>query len=248
MATNRKSTLKPAGWLAVVVLAVLGIGLIGLLVRPLTEPIRTLPEVGAVGTLNPTITPYVKPSVTPVPSATPLPGGWTQEKGLNGQLVFVPPAETQKQILEVLNAVVACGHVEDAPDKVLLALPNKQTACDTAKGLSAWAVSQPQHRVMTNSREINKFGPVNPIQCADFKTCTVARAKLDLLGFISNEIDVCQSLLKKETAPCIYRGKLANSKPYQMFILTIVKQGDGTWKANTWTSEELPGPPPSPSG
>ena len=62
------------------------------MIRPLTEPIRTLPEVGATGTLNPTITPYVKPSVTPAPSATPLPDGWTQEKGLSGQLVFVPSA------------------------------------------------------------------------------------------------------------------------------------------------------------
>ena len=49
MTTHRKSSLKPAGWLGLAVLAVLGLGLIGLLIRPLTEPIRSLPEGGAGG-------------------------------------------------------------------------------------------------------------------------------------------------------------------------------------------------------
>lgn len=242
MTTHRKSTLKPAGWLGLAVLAVLGLGLIGLLIRPLTEPIRSLPEVGAgsAGTLNPTITPYVKPSLTLAPGATPLPAGWTQAPGLNGQLVFVPSAEIQQQITAAFEAVWACELVEDAPDSTLRKL-DLTALCTAARLNSTDAISV--GRGQGNAVEIVTSGRLNPIECASLTTCDMARAKLEVKGVVLFG-DVCTQV--KQSSPCIVRQGLTGLQPYQLRLATLALQEDGTWKVVNWTTVKLPGPPPSP--
>ena len=234
----RKSTLKPAGWLGIVVLAALALGLIGLLVRPLTEPIRSLPEVGAgAGTVHPTITPYVKPSVTPAPSATPLPGGWTQTKSLNGQLVFVPPAEVEQEIKAAFEAVWGCNFVEDAPDATLKKT-EQATLCQVAyrKAITGVKID------LGNAIEIVTAGPLNPVQCATMTRCDLARAKLEVKGVVLFG-DICTQV--KQSSPCIARQGVSGLEPYQLWLATVARQEDGTWKVVKWISEKLPGPPPS---
>ena len=239
MTTHRKSTLKPAGWLGVVILAVLGSGLLGLLIRPLTEPIRSLPT-GGTGTVQPTITPYVKPSVTPVPSATSLPVGWTPATGLNGQRVFRPPTEVEQQIVAAFEAVWACELVADAPDSTLRKL-DRTALCTAARLNSTGEVSA--GRGAGNAIEIVASGRLNPIECASVKACSLARAKLAVKGVVLFG-DVCTQV--KQSSPCIVRHGLTGLQPYQLRLATIALQEDGTWQVVNWTTVKLPGPPPSP--
>ena len=237
MTNQQKSKLTPAGWLAVVVVAVLLFGTGGLLLRPLAEPIRALPEARTVvGTLPATITPYVKPSATPVPTATPLPGGWTQTKGLNGQTVFVPPAEIEQEIVAAFNAAWGCSFVEDAPDATL-EKTDQAALCQAAysKAITGIEIG------FGNTIEIVTAGPLNPIQCATLTNCDLARAKLEVNGVVLFG-DICTQV--KQSSPCIARQGVSGLEPYQLWLASVARQEDGTWKLVKWKSEKLPGPPP----
>lgn len=235
---QQTSKLTPAGWLAVVVVAVLLVGVGGLLLRPLGEPIRALPEAGlAVGTIPPTITPYVKPSVTPAPTATPLPGGWTQAKGLNGQMVFVPPAGVEQEIKAAFEAAWACNFIEDAPDAILQTT-DQSMLCQIAysKAITGAKIG------FGNAIEIVTAGPVNPIQCATLTSCELARAKLEVKGVVLFG-EICTQVNK--SSPCVARQGVSGLESYQLWLATVGRQEDGTWKVVKWVSEKLPGPPPS---
>lgn len=239
--SNRKATLKPAGWLAVVVLAGLVIGLIGVFVQPLTDPFRGLPASGSgavVGTLHPTITPYVAPSITPVPSATPLPDGWTQAKSLSGQVVFVPPPDIEQVIKAAFNTAWACEWVEDAPDADLRQI-DQTTLCRAAREVALAEVTVG----LGNDIEIITAGPLNPIQCATLTSCDLARAKLEVRGVVLFG-GICDQV--KQSSPCVVRQGLSGLEPNQLRLATIARQEDGTWKIVKWIKEKLPGPPPAP--
>lgn len=232
--------LKPAGWLAVAILVVLVVGAAGMMLRSLTAPIRELPPAGATPIkVNPTITPYRAPTKTSVPSATPLPAGWTQGRGLNGQTVFVPPAEVQAEIKAAFMAVLNCDHVEDTSDADLLAQPGKVVLCEQATQASIAGFPMYYWRRVRNGREINKFGPINPIECATLRTCTVVRAKLGVMGVMVTE-DVPE--------PSIYRGEIKGQgpyEPYELYTATVVFEEE-RWKVADLAVQKLPGPPPSP--
>jgi hypothetical protein len=74
----------PLGWLFIGFFAVIAVSLVVLAIRPLTYPIRSLPTGIEAKSTAPTITPYLKPTDVAAPTSTPLPGGWTQGKSLNG--------------------------------------------------------------------------------------------------------------------------------------------------------------------
>ncbi len=233
---SKRPRLKPGGWLAVGVLAVLIVGGISGLIRPLTEPIRNLSNTGAVYS---TITPYAPPTQPSLASATPLPEGWTRQSGLSGQPILVPPAKVQQQIEATFETALACRIVADAPDADLLQQPDKATLCDRAQAVSS--VSLAADRV-DNAREIVTLGALNPVQCDSTTRCTLAQAKLAVKGVILYG-EVCHQI--KQASPCVVREGLSGLQPYQLQILTL-QQEAGTWHVSRWIVERLPGPPPSP--
>ena len=240
--TTKKSLfkrVKPLGWLFIAFCAVIAVSLLALIIQPLTYPIRTLPTGAEAKSLAPTITPYVKPTHTVAPTQTPLPGGWTQGKSLNGSPVLVPPEDIKASILEMFDAVVQCNYLEDAPDSKLLAAPDKQTVCATAQQSAVISVTA------INIREITKLGPVNPVQCSDLNTCTIARAKNGFLGAGLNDKKSCGK--HYANGCCVYRGTdTSGLEPYLILIATVTHQEDGSWKISEINKEKLPGPPPSP--
>jgi len=236
--SNHRTHLKPGGWLAVGVLAVLIVGALIVLIRPLTDPIRDLPTAGNTAR-HATITPYVSPTLTPVASATPLPAGWTQQPGLNGQSVLVPPDAIKQQIEAAFETALACRFVEDAPDAELLKQPDKVTLCDQAQAVSTLSFAADR---ADNTREIVTLGVLNPVQCQSVTHCTLAQAKLAIKGVILYG-EVCGQI--KQASPCIVREGLSGLQPYQLHILTL-QQEAGIWHVARWDIEPLPGPPPSP--
>src|SRR5450756_518159 len=98
--------IKPVGWLAIAVLTVLFVGLALLLIKPLTYPIRSLPAAGStIDRSIVTITPYREPTLTPAPSATPLPAGWTQATDPDGKPYLVSPADTEQAVRSAFETV-----------------------------------------------------------------------------------------------------------------------------------------------
>ncbi len=234
--SNHRARLKPGGWLAVGVLAMLIIGGISGLLRPLTEPIRHLSN---GGTVYPTITPYVPPTLTPVASATPLPAGWTRQLGLNGQAVLVPPDVIKDQIEAAFETALACRLVADASDADLLQQADKATLCDRAQAVSTLSLAADR---VDNTREIVTLGVLNPVQCDSTTRCTLAQAKLAIKGVILYG-EVCRQI--RQASPCVVRQGLSGLQPYQLQIL-ILHQEAGIWLVSRWAVERLPGPPPSP--
>ncbi|HKZ86613.1 MAG TPA: hypothetical protein VJ793_23525 [Anaerolineae bacterium] len=246
MNTQNKTRIKPAGWLAIVVLAALAIGVLGTLIRPLTA--QPLPASEVIGTIEPRTPTPDRRAPTPLGGAqaatTPLPEGWTlKTEQLSGKTYFAPPAEVEQQIIEAFNAVLACYYAEDADDTTLLQQPDKNALCASAqqRSTSGFATTiEP-----STFREINILGPINPVRCTDMTTCTVARAKLQVKGAILFDAASCQKL--NQTAPCAYRNsEIKGLTPYQLHIATVTLQEDKTWKVADWAIEQLPEPPPSP--
>jgi hypothetical protein len=236
MNTQKPTRIKPAGWLAIGVLAVLGIGVLGTLIRPLTA--QPLPAVEAIGTLEPrTPTPDRHE-----PTSTPLPAGWTMKNDVTGAYL-APSADVEQQVKEAFEAVFACYYTEDMDDASLRQQPDKDTLCALAQQHST-----PEFATTLESstfREINTLGPINPVHCLDATTCTVARAKLEVKGAILFDAAGCQKL--NQTAPCAYRNsEIKGLTPYQLHIATVTLQEDQTWKVTDWAIEQLPEPPPSP--
>lgn len=228
--------LKPAGWLAIVVIAVLVVGCVGVLMQPVThQPV----PLTAIMTPLPTWTKV--PIDTPVPRATPLPIGWTQQRGIDGKPFLAPPVEIETQIKNAFAAVLACNYVEDAADSALKQQPDKTTLCDQAQrsaggGFTVW-------QLLRNGREIDTFGPLNPVQCQSVTTCTIARAKLAVTGVLVTTAADCKKM--NSTAPCVYRGAVKGPEPYELLIAAVSLE-EGQWKVTHLDVQKLPAPPSSP--
>ncbi len=232
--TRRPTRLKPAGWLALIVLVALIVGAAGLLIRPLTtQPVAFSEAITPLPTWTPT------PDRRP-PTPTPLPEGWARRTNALGEYL-APPPDVEQQIKEAFAAVLACNYAEDAPDDVLKQQPDKTTLCQAAQQVAGAGFTV--YQFLRDAREVDAFGPVNPVRCADNAICTVARVKLEVKGVIGYAAGQCQAV--GETAPCVYRGPVQDLLPYELFIATVTLE-DGKWKVVDLTKQKLPEPLASP--
>ncbi len=228
--------IKPVGWLALAVFAVLFFSLALLLLRPILSPGISLAN---ALTPPPTWTPVLlTPTRTPVPSATPLPTGWTQQIGLNGQPYLAPPADVEQTVRTAFETVTGCFSVQDAKDAVLLKY-DRASVCQKAQQIA------PQYTrnlgdVVT---VVSKLGPES-ITCSDKTTCAVSQAHLGIARFISYDSQVCRELGLPQT-PCLnHNYDNYDLSKYFIWIVTFQMEG-GTWKVTDWKLEKLPGPPPA---
>ena len=230
--SSRKSVrLKPAGWLAVAVIVVLIIGGLGVLLQPVTHQPVSLASI-----VTPLATWTKAPTITPIPSATPIPAGWTQQRSIDGRSHFAPPADIETQIQTAFATVLSCNYVEDGSDASLKQLSDKSTACDQAQqaagnGFTVW-------QLLRNGREIDTFGPLNPVQYQSTTTCIIARAKLGVVGVLVSTAADCQKM--KTTAPCVYRGKVTGPEPYELLIATVSME-NSQWKVTHFDTQRLRG-------
>ena len=235
--SSRKSVrLKPAGWLAVAVIAVFIIGGLGVLLQPVTHQPVSLASI-----VTPLATWTKAPTITPIPSATPIPAGWTQQRSIDGRSYFAPPADIETQIQTAFATVLSCNYVEDASDSALKQLPDKSTACEQAQQAAGNGFTVRQ--LLRNGREVDAFGPVMPVRCQSTTSCTVTRAKLGVKGVLITTAADCRKM--NATAPCVYRGAVKGPEPYELLIATVSLE-NGQWKVTHFDAQKLPGPPPAP--
>jgi hypothetical protein len=223
--------------------SLVGLALVALLARPLLADVRTLPSGAAAQATAPTITPYVKPVEPLSPGTTPLPDGWTQKKGLTGQLNLAPPDEVRQQIEAAFTTALACNYVEDSEDAALLAAPSRNELCAAARAVAAEQASVLATPVPANARQIAHFGPLNSVACESTTRCQIARAKLGIAGMIMEQAADCAKI--KASAPCVYRNAAIKGLPLYEIIIARLSLEKGIWKITQWHTEELPGPPPA---
>ena len=234
--------IKPIGWLMIGLLGFVGLTLVALLLRPLTADVRTLPEGTAAQAVASTITPYAQPTRTALPMATSLPTGWTQGKGLDGQLNLVPPEDVKQKIEAVFATALACNYAEEGDDASLLASPLRSELCAAALAVTADQATMIATPVPNNARQITRFGTIN-LSCASATRCQIARAKLGITGMIMDQPQDCAKI-KINHAPCLYRQAVKGLPLYEILIASMAQE-NGTWKITAWRTEELPGPPTS---
>jgi hypothetical protein len=227
--------ITPLGWIFVACFAVLAVGLVGLALRPLTYPIRSLPTGAEALSTAPTITPYTEPTQTVAPTQTPLPDGWTQAQALDGKLMYVPGEADRVQIVTAFDSVWHCNFV-DAAEREPVKQSRDEVCAEAALVAPNLALGN------GNAREMITAGPLNQPQCTDITHCQVARAKLAVRGAVMDG-DICQQI--KKNSPCVITEGITGLHPYQLQIATIVKE-DNAWRVSAWKTEQLPGPLPTP--
>jgi len=238
--------LKPAGWLAVGVLAFFVLVLLayaGQQIYWATHGIETLPTLPPVPTYTPAPTP-VPP--TPTPGPTPTPEGWSRGwDPVTKREYLVPPPEVGREVREAFNAVLAAVVVEDQSDEALrrydLEEVHRRLAQYVLPEIADWYDSVP-------FVEIRPLAPEGPVQCSNYDTCTVTRAALEFRGYAIYDQKNCP---EGYTAPCVVRTtetkfRVFSDAPYGRAFLAVVENREGKWVVVNWRVESLPQPPSSP--
>jgi hypothetical protein len=234
--------IKPIGWLMIGLLSIVGLAFVALLLRPLAADVRTLPTGVDAQVIASTITPDTQPARTAQSMATPLPAGWTQKKGLDGQPNLMPPEDVKQKIEAVFATALACNYAADGEDATLLASPQRSELCAAALAVTIGQATKLATPVPGNARQITHLGPLNTIVCESTTRCEIARAKLGIAGMIMEQAADCAKI--KASAPCLYRHDVQGLPLYEILIASLSLE-NGLWKITQWRTEELPGPPPS---
>jgi hypothetical protein len=240
--------LKPAGWLAVGVLAFFVLVLLayaGQQIYWATHGIETLPTMAPVPTYTPRPTP-VPP--TPTPGPTPTPEGWSRGwDPVTKREYLVPPPEVEQKVREAFNAVLAAAVVEDQSDDALrkydLEEVHRRLAQYATSEIADWYDSAP-------FVEIRPLAPEGPVQCSDYDTCTVTRAALEFRGYAIYDQKNCPEGYGY-TAPCVVRTtgtglRVFSDAPYGRAFIAVVERQEEKWIVVNWRVESLPQPPSSP--
>ena len=112
---SKISRIKPAGWLALAVVAILVIAVLGLAVRAVWPRMRGIEGLQSMAEYTP---PPVTPTVTPRPTVTPTgaptgtPAGWTVQRDVAGDEYLAPPPEAEAAIRETFDAAMAVMYVK----------------------------------------------------------------------------------------------------------------------------------------
>ncbi len=250
---NTQKSLTPAGKLAASILFLLLIGTVGMLVRPLlynrvTNVEDYVPAVASVptNTPRPTITATASPAP---PTAIPTPEGWiARTDSLSGKKYLAPPLAVEAQIREALDAVLGCGLIEDVSNEQALAYDRdaafeKATQFTTSEIL---AYFEPKSADGIARIMLVELGPENPVQCSDYDTCTLGRAKVGSNGAIFYSSVVCPDIDGQDV--CVIRPSEFNftdQAPCMLYVATLERQENRIWKITNLSIERLPEPPSS---
>jgi len=230
--------IKPAGWLAIAVLALLALSFVLWGYRA----ISTFIEARRLANPEPIV--FVPtPTRTPKPTPTPLPKGWQEVTDIiTGKTYLAPPPEEEKKIREAFNALFALYVIEDADDATLkkfdLEAAKKRLYEYATKEIADWYASW-------SSVIIRKVGPDNPVRCKDQSECTLAKAGIGFLGVLSYSPSMCQA--NKQTAPCVLRVgqyKIKTDTPYGVAIIATLRKEGGKWVIVKVDAQPLPQPVP----
>jgi hypothetical protein len=242
--------IKPAGWLAIAVGAMLFFALILVAYKAIAgyfEAKRWENPGVAQGTpwvYEPTPTRTPKPTPTPTVTPTPLPKGWRMEKDpITGKPYLAPPPEEEKKIREAFNALMAVFVLKNQSDEAL----KKFDYAGVKKSLYKYATKEIADQLAQSQiAEIRDLGPENPVWCTDTTNCSLLRAAREFYGVIVYLPSKCQEA--HMTAPCIVRvGKapenvqVGTQFPNGFVLITDLKRlEDGRWVITKWQIEPLP--------
>lgn len=241
---------KPAGWVALAVGAVLVLAILGLLFRfawPRLVGIDRLPPMveSAGATLTPTSAnraPSGPPKPDPV--GTPPPG-WGMEVDITGDEYLSPSPEDEAAIREAFGVVLALLAAEEAPDEVAMGYEWDEIVA------RADELAAPEVVDLYRERRIfalTDFAPENPIRCENYETCTAMRVKMGSNGLVAYDEELCMTLqgvssISPDHARCVFR-EFTDQNPYQVYIATVKLEEDGIWRVTYWQIEDI-SPPPS---
>lgn len=231
---KKKTRIKPAGWLTIVVVSVFVLSLLGLAAQRVfwaTRGIEALPTSAPMPTWTPT--PTRTPTPTPVPP-TPTPEGWSRAwDPVTKQEYLVPPPEVEQQIREAFNAVMAFNAVPDGPDENFRNY-DLDRLIEELSGYTVPAIAEMFRQ--KRGLEIRDFAPETPVRCSDYETCTVSQATLEIKGAIVDHGPSTE----------IVRAGYRSLAPHGMAFLARVQFWEGKWIVTYWQAEPLPEPPSSP--
>jgi len=243
---NKISRIKPAGWLVLTVVAVLVLAVLGLGVQAVLTRVRGLDALQPMAEYTPppvtlTITP--RPTVTPTPAPTDTPAGWTVQKDIAGDEYLAPPPEEEAAIREAFEAVSALLAVADVPDDTAMEYDWNEIVAHASEFAESRIV---EYYDGYNMFVLVEFGPENPVRCESYDTCTVMRAKMGSSGTVVYDENLCMtsqgvSTISQDHTQCVFR-EFTDQNPYQVYIATVSLQEDDVWRATDWQIENISPP------
>ena len=244
---RKRLRLKPAGWLAVGVLAFFVLVLLayaGQQIYWATHGIETLPTLLPVPTYTPRPTP-VPP--TPTPGLTPTPEGWSRGwDPVTKREYLIPPPEVEQKVREAFSALVDAVAVDETrSDKELGALDFQNLIVTLRQHTAPGAMNEEWFR-KRNHLLISSLAPESPVRCTSFDSCAASRAAVGAKGFVVFDAAACASI---GPVPCVVRAgeyQIMYDAPYGLAIWAVVEKRGEQWLITEWHVEPLPQPPSSP--
>lgn len=240
--------IKPAGWLALAVAAIIVVSVVVLAGQSLWVRVRGLE----------TLPPY-HPRFIGTPGETMKNPGQVYEAGsagsgsvsgptfsrqvdLAGRAYLAPPPAVEAQIRAAFNAVLGCALIQDVSDEEAAAY-DRDAALESAAQLAAPELMD-YYRRMTRIMLAN-LGPENAVYCQSESLCSVGQAKLGSNGGILYDEEMC-AVIGGLDSPCVIRPErfdVTDQNPYQLYVATVRLQADGVWRVVEMDVETLPKPP-----
>ena len=247
----RLTDLKPAGWLAliVIVLVVLGGGiLVGRSLWTRHRGLAGLRPVEYTPAPSPPTLRAVEALEVVAPTSVPAPKGWT-EAAFAGTKYLAPPVEVEARIWEAFGAVLACRVVADAPDGELLEY-NRVSVTQEAMQFAPPDVfnytcaglmeSPKQEGSLAKVAVCAGFGLENPIQCQSYDVCTVVLTRKETTGFLVFDHPGDGQCVEDALGGwlCLERDDLGDEASV-LYVATVEEDGE-KWVVTNWHEEALP--------
>ena len=246
----RLTDLKPAGWLAliVIVLVVLGGGI--LVSRSLWTRYRGLAGLKPVEYTPAPAPATLRDAEAPMvvaPTSVPAPKGWT-EATFAGTKYLAPPVKVEARIWEAFGAVLACRVVADAPDGELLEYDRVTVVKEamqfappdvfnyTCAGLTE---SPKQEGSLAKVAVCAGFGLETPIQCQSYDVCTVVLTRKEATGFLVFDRPDGNGQCVEDAlgSLCLVRD---DDEASSVLYIATVEESAGQWVVTDWHEEILP--------
>jgi hypothetical protein len=241
--------LKPAGWLALIVIALVVLGGGILVGRSLWRKHRGLAGLRSVEYTPAPAPPTLRDvEVVMTPTSVPAPRGWT-EAIFAGTKYLAPPVEVEAQIWEAFGAVLACRVVTDAPDGELLEYDRVSVTREAMQFAPPDVFNYACAGLMESPRQEGcpvqvavcaEFGLENPVQCQSRDVCTVVLTRKEATGFlVFDHPGDGQCVEDALGGLCLVRDDLGDEVSGVLYVATV-EESAGQWVVTNWYEEALP--------
>ncbi len=176
----------------------------------------------------------------PLPTATPRPAGWQEQRdGRSGAVYLTPPAAEEQALRTAFAVLLQRTRVTAADEATLLAYDRDASIAQARDHVAmdfAWPLLDTPFVFVHTT-----LGPENPIHCDDTTHCRVTQAVLGIQAVLIFDPAMCQSL---GSAPCLAQlGDDQIDARDNLVTATFAQGVDGGWRLTGWEAIPLPAPP-----